>query len=72
MQFAEVASQVRTWPAKDQQKLAYLIERWADGVKPKGAKKPNTAAPVTETDAVVKKMRLRKGDGSVAGDPPAQ
>ncbi len=70
MQFAEVASQIRTWPAKDRQKLVDLIGTWSED-KPRTARKPKpTGAAPTETDEVVKKMRLKRGDGTVAGETP--
>ncbi len=69
LDFGRVTAEVRTWPAKDREKLVKLIEEWNQEAKPKATTrkpKPTGAAP-TETDAVVKKMRLRTGDGTVAG-----
>lgn len=43
MQFAEVASQIRTWPAKDREKLVKLIETWNED-KPRAAKKTGRPA----------------------------
>lgn len=64
---------MRTWAVKDREKLVKLIEEWNQETRPKVARKPKpSGAPESEADAVVKKMRLRKADGSVAGETQPQ
>ena len=36
--FGEVTAEVRTWPAKTREKLAHLIEKWAQVQEPQTAK----------------------------------
>ena len=76
VEFAEVWGRICQWPEKDRGDLVHLLNgiTATSPTEPKERKsrKPRGSEYVVhpETESAVKKMRLRRGDGSLANETP--
>ena len=75
-EFAQVWGTVLRWSAKDWDDLVELrnrldvSKRIALKTRAPCGPKGSEDAPTPETESIIKKMRLRRGDGSLASETP--